>query len=113
MKELAKEEGVYKVTIEQCMTGLVSPVKKIPMKKTTTFLTNLPTLAKHLRNKRCDGSHSHQVIEGAEGGIKRSVHAQTYPPMLCKLITDAIEEHIMDKFNGPPDTGAANNRAAG
>ena len=36
--------------------------------------------------KRCDGTHGHQRIEGASGGRPRSLQSQVYPPDLFLVV---------------------------
>ena len=42
----------------------------------------------------CAGGHVHLAIAGAEGGMKRSQHAQYYPPGLCKALAEACEIYL-------------------
>ena len=81
--------GVGSVVLDQCMLGLVSKVTETPMRKRTRIMTNSHELIKLLSGKCCDKTHSHQKIEGNEGGVKRSVWAQVYPPGLVQIIAEA------------------------
>ena len=81
--------GVETVVFDQCMLGLKSKVSGLPMRKRTRIMSNSRELIKLLQGKCCDGSHVHQAIQGSEGGVKRSVWAQKYPPGLVQIIADA------------------------
>ena len=63
---------------------------KTPIKKRTSVLTNSRRLYDALHGRFCDGSHTHQVIQGSEGGMKRSTAAQEYPPQFCHAICEAF-----------------------
>ena len=80
---------------DQCMTGLVSKVNKLPMLKPSVLLTNVPAIYDRFHNLRCDGSHAqHQQIQGSEGGERRSTHAERYPDKMVRLLADGLWEHI-------------------
>eukprot|EP00959_Pyramimonas_sp_CCMP1952_P131924 2758281-Pyramimonas_sp.AAC.1 len=74
------------------MCGLVSPVRRKPMRKRTRLMTNSLEVVRQFRGLLCDRSHEHQVVEGTEGGVRLSTHAQIYPPgMLARLAAAAAE----------------------
>ena len=81
--------GVETVVFDQCMLGLKSKVNGIPMRKRTRIMTNSRELIKLLSGKCCDRTHAHECIQGSEGGVKRSVWAQVYPPGLVQIIAEA------------------------
>ena len=81
--------GVQQVDFDQRMLGLNRKVSEIPMRKRTRILTNMPALVHLLRDARCDGAHPHQVIQGSEGGCKRSTWAQCYPAGLVNILVTA------------------------
>ena len=90
VKNVARLPGVETVIFDQCMLGLVSPVRRIPIRKRTKIMTNNHVLAAALRGIKCDRSHAHQRVEGAEGGVRMSLHAQKYPEALCRIIARAV-----------------------
>ena len=76
---------------DQCMTGLVSPCSRTPMRKRTKLMSNSKHFAEALRGSMCDQSHLHQLIQGSEGGIRLSVWCQCYPaPMVNLLVEGAV-----------------------
>ena len=81
--------GVRRVSFDQCMFGLKSKVRRVPMRKRTTFLTNAKPIVAAFSGRFCDCSHDHQIIEGAEGGMKRAAWAQTYPLPMVHCIVEA------------------------
>lgn len=81
--------GVGVAQFDQCMLGLKSKVYQLPMRKRTKIMTNSVALERWLGLVKCDGRHTHQTIQGCEGGVRRSVWAQCYPPGLVKLLVDA------------------------
>ena len=52
-------------------------------------------------DKFCDQSHTHQRIEGSEGGVRRSQFAQAYPPEMVDGICTTImqESQNFEAFN--------------
>jgi hypothetical protein len=58
------------------------------MRKRTKIATNCRALAARFAMSccRCDRSHIHQTIQGSEGGVRRSVWAQMYPPGMVDLL---------------------------
>lgn len=84
-----------KAQFDQCRFGRKSKEKKLPMTKPTTLMTNVETVFKAFNNKRCQGGHTHQPVEGCEGGEKRLTWAQRYPAVMVSKMASAI----MDKSN--------------
>ena len=90
VKNMAALDGVQVVTVDQCMLGLTS-MSGIPMRKRTKLMTNCHVLASRFRTVGlCDRSHKHQVIQGAEGGVRRSVWSQRYPCLMCQLLAQPV-----------------------
>ena len=94
MKSLAEHPDVQSVVFDQCMTGLVSKVLKRPMRKRTRLLTNSISVVRAFQGLRCDRSHDHQTIQGSEGGVRRSVHAQCYPPPMVDRLARCAQDEI-------------------
>ena len=93
VKDVESMPGVHKVTLDQCMLGLRSKGSGIPMRKRTTLLTNSRFIVAAFSGCRCDRSHEHQRIEGAEAGVKRSVWAQRYPEGFVQKLAQCALEH--------------------
>eukprot|EP00969_Alexandrium_andersonii_P029293 1279118-Alexandrium_andersonii.AAC.1 len=81
------------VIFDQCSVGLVSKVHKRPMRKPTRLMGTALLLLDEFRGKRCQCSCSHQVIIGCEGGMRRSLWAQFYPPEMCRLLAKGVWRH--------------------
>ena len=86
------QPGVVVVSFDQCMLGLKSKVHGMPMRKRTKIATNALVLAERFSSPRCrcNRSHVHQTIQGSEGGVRRSVWAQMYPPGMVDLLAQPI-----------------------
>ena len=83
-------ESKLSLYVDQCMLGLTS-MSGIPMRKRTKLMTNCHVLASRFRTVGlCDRSHKHQVIQGAEGGVRRSVWSQQYPRLMCQLLAQPV-----------------------
>lgn len=99
MKSLAAQPNVHSVVFDQCMTGLVSKVLKKPMRKRTRLLTNSVSVVRAFQGLRCDRSHTHQTIQGSEGGVRRSTHAQCYPPPMVDRLARCCQEEIFARMS--------------
>lgn len=84
--------GVFLAEFDQCQFGLTSKETKTPVKKRTSLLTNSLKVYEAFHQKFCPNDHTHQVISGSEGGMKRSTYAQCYPDAMCKAIAKALRE---------------------
>ena len=82
--------GVEITIVDQCMLGLTSKSGK-PMRKRTKIMSNCPVMRHRFASVGlCDRSHVHQIIEGKEGGVRRSVWAQRYPAKMCRLLAEPV-----------------------
>ena len=92
VQQVAALHGVHCVVFDQCMTGLRSKVRQAPMRKRTRLMTNNLAFVRQFSGLMCDGRHEHQLVQGSEGGVRRSVWAQLYPePMVDRLAAGAQE----------------------
>eukprot|EP00971_Amphidinium_carterae_P097471 1928904-Amphidinium_carterae.2 len=87
--KMSRLPGVRTVVFDQCCFGLRDEDNGEYIKKPTTVLTNLNSLAEAL-DRRCDQTHSHQRLEGGS----RVRKAQTWPIALARTIAQAIVEGI-------------------
>ena len=93
VKAIEALPNVFVVVLDLCMLGLSSKVHKTPTRKRTKIMTNSVAIASRLAGHMCDGRHEHQAIQGSEGGLRRSVWAQIYPPALVELFVAGIQDH--------------------
>ena len=85
---VSKQLGVGTVVFDQCMLGLVSKVNRTPHRKRTRIMTNCQRILLAFEGVICDNSHEHCVIEGCQGGEKRTTHAPKYPePMVARIVS--------------------------
>lgn len=57
-------------------------------------MTNCKFVYQSLHGHFCDGSHVHAQIQGSEGGVKLSQHAQIYPDALVKTLCEGIMRSV-------------------
>ena len=81
--------GVQQVDFDRCTLGFKRKVSEVPTRKMTRILTNMPALVHLLMDAQCDGAHPHQVIQGSEGGCKRSTWARCNPAGLVNILVKA------------------------
>ena len=79
-------QGVKEIIIDLCMLGLVSAVHELPMRKRSRRLTNFDAVVRTFKGFKCNRLHGHQIVEGVEGGIRRSVWAQVYPDAFARKL---------------------------
>ena len=109
---------VHEIRADQCMFGLKDPQNKRFYKKGTRFLTN--SKFGYLLQRKCDGNHNHQAIEGQCkcGGVwvNRSVCAQVYPKGLVEKIVSLarkqVQNQVMEVFSGDLRPQSQEERAA-
>ena len=77
-------------TFDQCMFGRTSLVSELPVKKPTLICTNIPDIYMRFNNCLCDKCHTHQRVEGSEGGQSRSTVAAIYPLRMRLEIAEAV-----------------------
>lgn len=94
VQTMASQPSVAFARLHMCAYGMVSPVKKVPMIKPTKLMTNLTCLQCRCDKTFCPGHPTHQIIQGMEGGIRRSEHAQVYPSSFCRMIAEAVREYV-------------------
>ena len=86
------QPGVSCVIYDQCMVGLCSKVHGIPTRKRTRLLTNSPHVIQAFSGRLCDNTHEHCLIQGSEGGMRRSTWAQVYPRPMLDILTDCVDQ---------------------
>lgn len=97
VKWLLDQAGVWLLRMEQCAAGL-SVVDGKLSKKPTAMITNHLGMVYHLARLLCDGSHTHQQLQG---GLPAK--AQEFPEGLVKALLEGIRwarEHDFHGFNG-------------
>ena len=96
VEEEASQPGAEKTSWDQCQTGLVTPDEaRVPIKKRTTLLGNLPAVSHLFSGLQCNGScPHHQHIEGSINGISLSYWCQLYPAPLCDKLAEAVEHAV-------------------
>jgi hypothetical protein len=92
VQHVLAQPGVKTVDFDQCSLGLTSKIHKLPMRKRTKLMTNSETVVKFFTPCQCNRSHIHQTIQGSEGGVRRSVWAQCYPPPMVQLLAKSAQQ---------------------
>jgi hypothetical protein len=100
VKKLMLRSDVISVTFAQCQYFLRPPeydgTDDLRVRKETTLVTNIPTLAKLAR--MCTGGHTHVhamgsvKVKGAR--VSRARAAGAYPPCLCRTWATLVEAHL-------------------
>ena len=80
-------ERGYVTEVDQCMYGLMSSSGR-PHRKPTRFLASHPELLFDLE-RRCDQSHSHDLVMGGPSVTTRTGH---YPEELAKSIVKGVQK---------------------
>ena len=93
--ELMKRKGVKMACFHQCQYGLKTPLSKTPMKKAIALLTNSEAVFQEFDGKVCTCQIPHKIIEGQEGGVKLTSHAEIYPDELCEALVRALWQDVL------------------
>eukprot|EP00438_Fugacium_kawagutii_P028405 Skav208339 [mRNA] locus=scaffold5193:38831:45910:+ [translate_table: standard] len=80
-----RDPTMFNAQVDLCTYGMISR-EGVPMKKGLTLLTNGQSFAKAI-SRRCDHSHEHQRIEGAE-----TSRSAIYPDKFAKEVVYAYDE---------------------
>jgi len=94
VQQISRTPGAQIARLCMCRYGLVTKEKGTPVLKKTKLLSNIPAVHDRFHNQMCPGHDVHQILQGTEGGIARSLWAQIYPDDFCKNMIEAIEEHL-------------------
>ena len=99
--KLLKQQGVIRVTGDQCRYGLRSKDghREGPARKRIGFMTNSICVAQMLE-KRCPNKPNKQIHEHIRIEIGRTRAAQVYPPALCRAICKGIQLQVEAGRNG-------------
>ena len=62
--------------------------------KSTTLLTNMPTVVSRFDKKVCTGDHEHARASGNEEGQTRSSYCAIYPAGLVSALVEATLAHV-------------------
>ena len=91
LQELLVRQDLHQIDSHMCAFGMNVTGNGLNLKP-TRWLTDMEEVAQRL-NRRCDGSHEHEALEG---GNKTRL-AQVYPPELCRQLAKGIQEHLTKK----------------
>ncbi|CAK9078467.1 unnamed protein product [Durusdinium trenchii] len=90
VQDIADQEGVMKVTFDQCRVNLKTPVSEKPLQKRTTLLTNSTAIVSLFEPLQCACTEPHATIEGSEGGIQLSKWCQIYTHEFVDKLQKAV-----------------------
>lgn len=90
VQDIAEQEGVMKVSFDQCCVNLKTPISQKPLQKRTTRLTNSAAIVQLLQPLQCACQEPHATIEGSEGGIQLSKWCQIYTHEFVDKLQKAV-----------------------
>ena len=98
VQEVSNLPGMDCTVFDQCLFGLKDPAG-YPTQKRTKLLTNSKAIKDTfcIKCNRHTCNHQpeeHTQVWGSMNGVRRSSHAQTYPPAMCKAIAESIQEEL-------------------
>eukprot|EP00435_Cladocopium_sp_Y103_P072195 s58_g39.t1 len=97
MELFISKTNPYIIDVPACAVGLADPESHLLFGKQWRFMTDCATVAAALGRLQCDGTHEHRRVEGASGGMMRSVRTQVYPQRLLKVILGACAQHELQE----------------
>ena len=96
------------LVFDQCLLGLRTTVRQLPVRKRTKLLTNWPGISPSpCLNVRCSAetcNHvpmSHAWLQGAEGGVSRCRSAQEYPDTFCANFASSVKAQVLANVAAP------------
>lgn len=92
--KLMGRPGVKVAKFHQCRFGLLSPESKLPIRKSTRFLTNSQKVVDIFDGAFCQCCGPHKVIEGSEGGWSLSKWCEQYPAGLCEALARSLAAEL-------------------
>ena len=97
---LRRFPGTAFADFDFCMFGMVTKIKRMPVKKATRLMTNCPHIYKRFAGVRCDGSHDdHTPCWDSEwGGEAVQICAVLPAPLLrlpCTVLPGLLQEHAL------------------
>lgn len=92
-QEFISRHNPFIIEVPACSVGLRDRESGLLFGKYWRFMTDCPSVAAALGRLHCDGKHVHQRVEGASGGVMRSVQTQVYPQKLVRLILGSFAQH--------------------
>lgn len=90
VQDIAEQEGVMKVSFDQCCVNLKTPISQKPLQKRTTLLTNSAAIVELFQPLQCACQEPHATIEGSEGGIQLSKWCQVYTHEFVDKLQKAV-----------------------
>jgi hypothetical protein len=102
VKNRARDKYASMPRFHMCAYGLKSKVQELPVLKTTKLLTNLREVHEKINGVWCPGPEhhpKHQILQGLEGGMKRSEWAQRYPDKFCQAVIEAVQVFLTQGGN--------------
>jgi hypothetical protein len=98
VEAVARLPGVHIIKFDQCRFGLRSPDNTGPLRKSTKFLTNMPSVVDRFNNVRCECQEAHTHIKGRQNGVRISSFAQCYPKPMVTAIVNASEQFVENRI---------------
>jgi len=93
LRELLGKKPWKLARFHQCRFGLVSEVRRSPMRKSTILATNMCTVISKFDKVFCKcGGTGHHRIQGREQGatMSTSAWAARYPERMCRALCEAV-----------------------
>lgn len=90
VKQMVEEEKLIFLRVDGCMVGYMDAESKKPHNKPSYYLTTMVAAENIFEGIRCDGSHEHEPLEGANRFGPRTAQAAEWPMKLNRLVLEAV-----------------------
>lgn len=90
VKRMVEEEKLIFLRVDGCMVGYMDAESKKPHNKPSYYLTTMVAAENIFEGIRCDGSHEHEPLEGANRFGPRTAQAAEWPMKLNRLVLEAV-----------------------
>ena len=89
VKQMVEEKLIF-LRVDGCMVGYMDAESKKPRNKPSYYLTTMVAAENIFEGIRCDGSHEHEPLEGANRFGPRTAQAAEWPMKLNRLVLEAV-----------------------
>ena len=90
VKQMVEEEKLIFLRVDGCMVGYMDAESKKPHNKPSYYLTTMVAAENIFEGIRCDGSHEHEPLEGANRYGPRTAQAAEWPMKLNRMVLEAV-----------------------
>ena len=90
VRRLLDEGSLMFIKVDGCVVGYKDSESGLPHKKPSYYVTSLVSAETLFSTCQCDGSHQHEILEGANKFGSRTAQASVWPHQLNEMVITAM-----------------------